>query len=59
VIKSLSHLPVIVAPGSPDRLATAAMACASIAADGLIVEMQQVRHLAVAVGRRLAPSLKR
>lgn len=84
VIKSLSHLPVIVAPGCPNRLATAAMARAAIAAgaDGLIVEvrctpgqppsadgtealdaagltgvMQQVRHLAMAVGRRLTPSL--
>ncbi|HEU0055009.1 MAG TPA: N-acetylneuraminate synthase family protein, partial [Longimicrobium sp.] len=62
VLKSLSHLPVVVAPG-----ATAGMACAAIAAgaDGVVLEpageedelagpMEHARRVAVAMGRRLA-----
>ena len=64
VLKSLSHLPVLVAPG-----ATARMACAAIAAgaDGVVLEptpedgdgelaatMEQARRVAAAMARRLA-----
>ncbi len=63
VLKSLTHLPVVVAPG-----ATAEMACAAVAAgaDGLVLEpagcaadaldraLERARRVAPAMGRRLA-----